>query len=91
MSSTYKEERDQAESDLDCAIALIDWIIDIPMFDDHRIATFAAWAGFNDAMAGGGKYHWKFLKDCGLLRSQVKSAKVEYKIHKKLYRKRYSS
>ena len=79
-------DRQNAESDLDTAVALIDWLTDIPMTQDERVYKFTSWAAFNDS-ADDGKFHWKFLKECGLLAGS-KAEKVEYEFYKEKWVRR---
>lgn len=84
---TLIKERNNAENDLDAAVALIDWLTDLPMTNDERIYKFTSWAAFNDSVDGG-KFHWKFLKDCGLLGNNKKAAKIEYEFYKERWVRR---
>lgn len=84
---TLIKERNDAESDLDIAVTLIEWITDLPMTEDERRYRFTSWAAFNDCVDGG-KFHWKFLKDCGLLGDDHKRAKIEYEFYKERWVRR---
>lgn len=80
-------ERNKIEADLDLAIALVDWIFESKT-DAERISVIAAWAAFNDSMEGE-KFCWEFLKDSGLMRDDKADMKVEYRLYKKSYDRRW--
>jgi len=76
------KDRQNAESDLDLAVTLIDWLTDIPMTQDERVYKFTSWAAFNDsAEKENSKHCWNFLIDCGLIAGS-KAEKAEYKFYK---------